>query len=167
MKISDYAPRAGGLDAHLSGVGLVGIEVGCDVGAHAEALLAYCSLKRLVVVDIWTNPYCQGYCAGRLQTKGYMKQVELVKADSHAASAQFRVEEFDFAYIDIEHDSETVAQSLEDWWPKLKPRGLLAYRNYSKGTIKPVLDAFVERHQLRFIVENYHNEIILFKDSPH
>jgi predicted O-methyltransferase YrrM len=166
MKISDYAPRSGALDAHLSGVGLTGIEVGCDVGAHAEALLTYCSVKRLVVVDLWENPFCEGYCMGRLQSKGFKNFVEFVKADSHEASKRYRAEEFDFVYIDIMHDSETVSQSLEDWWPKVNPGGMLAYRNYTMGTIRPVIDAFAERHHLRTKVESYHNEMILYKDAP-
>lgn len=165
MKISDYAPRSGALDAHLTGVRLHGIEVGCDVGAHAEALLRYCSIDKLILVDLWENEFCRGFCMGRLQSQGWKNYVEFLRSDSHGAAQHFASEQFDFIYIDIAHDTDTVAQSLADWWPKLKRGGVLGYRNYTVATIRPAIDAFVAAGGIRTHYENYHNEMLLFRED--
>lgn len=165
MKATDYAPRAGGMDAHLQGTDLVGVEVGCDAGAHAEALLRYCSIKQLVLIDLWDKDFFRGYCMGRIQSQGWKQHVEFVQKSSRQAASDYPNGMFDFVYIDITHDSEAVASSLDDWWPKLKPAGMLGYRNYSIPSIKPVLDEFALRNDIRTIEEKFHNELILFKDS--
>lgn len=128
MKITDYSPRATPMDSFLIGKDLVGIEIGTDVGAHAEALLLYCDIQRLFLVDIWDKEYYKGYCQGRL--RWYQNKIVYIHQDSHKASL-CEYTPFDFMYIDIPHDYATVKQSLEDWWPKLKEGGILGYRNYA------------------------------------
>lgn len=166
MKITDYAPRAGALDTYLTGTQLIGIEVGCDVGAHAEAMLQYCDINKLYLVDLWTNDFYRGYCMGRILSKGWKNNVEFIQSTSHIASEKFKSETFDFIYIDIAHDEKTVWESLEDWWPKLKKGGILGYRNYSPSNkgVTPTLNKFTQKYALRFNVEEYHSELIIFKD---
>lgn len=167
MKITDYAPRAGALDAHLKGRNLIGVEVGCDVGAHAEALLRYCDVEHLTLIDLWEKEFYRGYCVGRLQSQGWKNNVEFIKSTSHAASSRFDLFHFDFIYIDITHDYAIVCESLQDWWPKLKLGGILGYRNYSASNhgLKQAIEEFIEQHQIEFQYEKYHNEMLLFKNE--
>lgn len=160
MKSTDYCPRAAAMDVYLMGKrNLTGIEVGCDVGAHAEAMLSYLSIERLTLVDIWGNEWCQGFCEGRLSR--WQTKTEFIQSSSEDASDKFYNNSFDFAYIDIEHDDPTVKQSLNDWWDKIKFDGILGYRNYT--TCRKAIDEFVQANNIRTEIDKYHNEIILFK----
>jgi len=164
MKDTDYAPRAAFMDTFLTGQNLTGAEIGCDVGAHAEAILKYCDIKQLYLVDLWLKEYYRGYCEGRLHSAGFKNNVLLFQSSSEQASI-FINAPFDFIYIDISHEYETVKTSLEDWWPKLIKNGLLGYRNYSEANmeLKRAVDEFVLKHNIKTQVSTYHNEIVLFK----
>lgn len=157
MKVTDYCPRAAFMDTKLKGNDLVGIEVGCDVGAHAEALLVYKAIAHLIIVDLWQNEWCEGYCKGRLSK---FNNVTSVKGTSHNASTKFDTQ-FDFIYIDIAHDDITVKESLNDWWPLLKVGGVMGYRNYT--TCKKEIDKFIvdKKHE----ISSYHNEIVIWKEK--
>lgn len=149
-------------DKYLTGKNLMGIEIGVDAGAHAEALLHNCAIARLYLVDVWTNLYAMGYAAGRLETKGYKNQVELIRAGSVEASHLFSSDFFDFVYIDQEHDKDAVTTDLILWWPKVKLSGFLIYRNYGgPGGLTEAIDAFVAEQQIETIVEP--TEILLCK----
>lgn len=169
MKLTDHAPRAAFMDTFLS-PDATGIEVGCDCGAHAQALLEYAHVKFLHVIDLFENPWCEGYCTGRLSR--WSNRVKVHKGSSHDIACTFNPQvplqkgshtepamQVDFIYIDILHDPITVRESLTDWWPLLKPGGILGYRNYTscKVGIEPFLAG------KRFQIDGYCNEIVIFK----
>lgn len=156
MKSSDHTPRASFLSTFVQ-PDTIGVEVGCDAGAHAQALLEYGGVAKLWIVDTWPNKYHEGYCRGRLNR--WNNRVVPMKVTSHEAAYVLRDTIFDFIYIDIEHDPITVAESLKDWWPLLKVGGVLGYRNYS--TCKATIDQWLGAK--RFEVCGYHNEIVIFK----
>lgn len=149
MKVTDYAPRAAPFDSYLTGSNLIGVEVGVDVGAHAHALLAYCPIATLHLVDPWPNPYCRGYCEGRLSAMpGLRSRFYMHKCGSLEAAANIaRGEMFDAIYIDQEHDAEAVSGDLRSWWQRLKLGGVLGYRNYTgRGTpLDKAIDEFVAK----------------------
>lgn len=167
MKVTDIGYRVAPFDTYLKGDNLTGIEVGADVGAHAEAMLTFCSVKKLYLVDPWENPVMAGYCQGRMETKGWKNKVELVAKTSHSAALHVLLNhKFDFIYIDIPHDYKTVYESLVDWWPKLEEGGIMGYRNYSNTNINSnelnrAVDQYVKEHAIRTVIEL--GEIILFK----
>lgn len=152
MKITDYAPRATDFDEHIK-PGSIGIEVGCDVGAHAEAMLNYCNISKLYLVDIWQREFYFGYCKGRLYSKGFMNKIELIQGNSHAVSMKFEKDIFDFIYVDIGHDYDTVIESLNDWFPKLKAGGIFGYRNYKNNgsPLDLAVTAFANKYKLEII----------------
>lgn len=157
MKLTDYAPRAAFLDTKLTGFDLIGVEVGCDVGAHAEALLLFTNTRYLYLIDTFDNPWCEGYCFGRLA--GFNHKVKIIKNTSESQAAHYKAGIFDYVYIDIEHDEASVTGSLNDWWPTLKSGGIMGYRNYS--SCKGAIDKFV--HGKRYEISEYHNEIVIWK----
>lgn len=134
MKVTDYAPRAAPFDTHIQKLDghLTGVEVGVDVGAHAQALLEYCNIARLTLVDPWPNPYCRGYCDGRLAALGFRSRISMMQCGSVDAARSFGDATLDFAYIDQEHGGPSVKADLVAWWPKLRVGGILGYRNYTK-----------------------------------
>lgn len=159
MKITDFCPRAAPMDTYLKGTNLTGVEVGCDVGAHAEALLTYCSIEKLHLIDLFESKYCEGYCEGRLAR--WQHRIQLHKGTSHEIAWKLVACSFDFVYIDISREPEIVTQSLVDWWKLVKKGGVLGYRNYSE--VKEPVDTFVSANRIEFKIDDYHNEIILIK----
>lgn len=167
MKVTDYCPRAAPFDTYLPGRGTllprIGAEIGVDVGAHAQAMLQYYNFDMLFLIDPWPNPYCRGYCEGRLSALGFQRRFSMIQEKSLKAVLQFDDETLDFIYIDQEHDGASVAADMQAWWPKLKREGVFGYRNYTK-TITPLgsaIDAFVAANSLTPIVQT--GEIIIVK----
>jgi predicted O-methyltransferase YrrM len=162
VKVTDYCPRAAPFDTYLKGRGLWGAEIGVDVGAHAEALLRHCPIDQLALVDPWPNPYCRGYCEGRLLSLGFRPRFQAYQCNSLDAVAKIPAP-LDFIYIDQEHDGASVTSDLRAWWPKLKPGGVLGYRNYTatKNPLTQAIDAFVASVRCATHIET--GEIVLVK----
>ncbi len=156
MKQTDYAPRAAPMDLYLK-IDATGVEVGCDVGAHAESLLRYSGVKILHLVDIWENEFCRGYCEGRLHSQGFMNRVNLIHAGSDVAVMEFKADSLDFVYIDI----QVTRSTLPAWWEVLKPGGVMGVRNYTVH--KSAVMEFLVRENCTTKIDEYHNEIILWK----
>lgn len=163
MKITDFAPRTSALVATMNGFNLVGVEVGADVGAHAESLLTYCDIRHLTLIDPWKNDYCEGYCMGRLAR--WVHKIKLRKQLSREANAAFEDDSLDFVYLDQEHDYISVREDLTIWFRKLKPGGIIALRNYAEsneGLVLAVKD-FIGATK-KHIVDTYHAEILIWKE---
>jgi predicted O-methyltransferase YrrM len=163
MKKTDYALRAAPFDSYLEGRDLIGAEIGVDVGAHAEALLTYCPVGLLYLVDPWPDKFAHGYCSGRLAR--FRTRFVLRQMSSLDAAKTIPDESLDFAYIDQEHDGPAVRADLYAWMPKLRSGGILGYRNYAKDRGAPLdraIENFVAEHGLRSQFERYLNDIIIF-----
>jgi len=160
VKISDFAPRTGFIEVFLTGINLVGVEVGTDVGAHAESLLTHCSIEKLTLIDPWVNTYMEGYAAGRLSR--WRNKICMEKMTSQQAVKLFGVRTLDFVYLDREHTYEAGKFDFDNWWPLIKEGGILALRNYNGNPgLKKAADEFIIGK--RWEVENYLNEILIFK----
>lgn len=164
MKLTDYCPRAAPFDTYLVGRDLVGVEVGVDVGAHAEALLTYCPVAMLHLVDPWPNKWAQGYCEGRLAR--WHSRIKIHQTGSLEGARAFLTGGLDFVYIDQEHDAASVTADLKSWWPLIKQDGVLGYRNYAQGRGAPLdvaIENFVAENGVKSKVERYLNDIVLFR----
>lgn len=164
MKSTDYAPRAAAMDVYIMGRSdLTGAEIGVDVGAHAEALLSYCDIKHLHLIDIWMKDYYKGYCEGRLARFG--GRFTTYHLDSVIAAKDFTIDSLDFIYFDQQHDYDSVKSDLVLWWPKLRKGGISGYRNYSESNagLKKAIDEFVLSSGIKNVIDKYHHEIIMFK----
>lgn len=166
MKQTDYAPRAAALDLHIK-PDSIGVEIGVDVGAHAEAILTYCNVKKLYLVDVWEREYYRGYCEGRLFSKGFGNKIEMLQMSSEKAVSQFEDESLDFIFLDQRHEYNVVKNDLVIWWPKLKTNsGVLSLRNYAESNagLKRAADKFIKEYWITdFKHDKYHSEIIIFK----
>lgn len=163
MKVTDYCPRAAPFDTHLKGRDLIGVEVGVDVGAHAEALLTYCPVSLLHLVDPWPNSFMRGYCDGRLSRFRGRYVMHTAKSLEFADKATI---DFDFVYLDQEHDGSAVTADLTAWWPMVKRGGVLGHRNYAQERGSPLdraIEAFVAKHKIETKFERSGNDIILLK----
>lgn len=57
-------------------------------------------------------------------------KVEFVRKMSFEAVKDFPDCHFDFIYVDAVHDYDGALVDLMDWWPKLKPGGVMAGHDY-------------------------------------
>lgn len=168
MKVTDYCPRAAPFDSYLTalGTGLLGAEIGVDVGAHAEAMLAFTpGIRALALFDPWPNKWAMGYCDGRLSR--FRGRYVMHQEGSLEGAAKGIKASLDFVYIDQIHEGPSVTADLKAWWPLVKPGGILGYRNYAEGRGSPLdraIEAFVAENKIRTKVEDYLNDIILFRE---
>lgn len=160
MKLNDFAPRTGAIEAYLTGANLTGVEVGVDSGSHCHSILLYCSIEKLTLIDPWPNNYMEGYCAGRLAR--WRNKICMEKSTSQQVVKNFGVRTLDFVYLDREHTYEAGHFDLTNWWPVLKEGGVLALRNYNGNPgLKKAADEFIVGK--RYEIENYLNECLIFK----
>ncbi len=161
MKITDFAPRTGALEYYLKGQNLSGVEVGSDIGAHAESILTHCSIEKLHLVDTWENIWCKGYCEGRLAR--WHHKVKVYQGKSNLEVLHFGLNTLDFVYLDQQHDYNSVKEDLKLWWQVLREGGIMVLRNYADSNtgLKKAADEFCNGKQ--FKVESYHAEILVWK----
>ncbi len=164
MKAIDFLPRIAPFDELLRGKeSLIGVEVGVDGGAHAEAMLQNLAIKKLFLIDTWESPYAMGYTAGRLETKGYSGKYDLLQMTSISATKCFNSECLDFVYLDSNLDYDNVLANLHIWWTKVKRGGLLCQRNYTGGPLKDAVDYFVKSQGIE--TKELFEEIALYKNE--
>lgn len=164
MKPTDYCPRAAPFDVYLrERRHLVGVEIGVDAGAHAEALLRYCDVAQLYLVDRWPKEYHYGFCEGRLSALGFRSRFTMIQRTSSHAVDRFQPGELDFIYCDETRDAATATGNVTRWWPLLKSGGLFGYRGYGSGDpLSQALDRWVANQaNVRRYVEP--GELILVK----
>lgn len=127
-----------------------GVEVGVKAGAFSERLLDHWGGRHLVSVDPWASAdpderyvnldnvaqdVHDGFHAeaiGRLRRFGGRSSVW--RMAGRQAASQIPHHTLDFVYLDARHDYESVRDDLEDWYPKLRPGGILAGHDYVDGT---------------------------------
>lgn len=127
-----------------------GVEVGVKAGAFSERLLDDWGGRHLISVDPWApaspderyvnldnvaQDVHDGFHAeaiGRLRRFGERSSVW--RMTGREAASQIPHHSLDFVYLDARHDYESVRDDLADWYPKLRPGGILAGHDYVDGT---------------------------------
>jgi hypothetical protein len=121
-----------------------GIEIGVERGDFAKHTLSrWPSCVRYVCLDAWrplknyvddanVNADAQqaNFDETREKLKPWAHKVEFVRALSSEAVDRFHDGEFDYAYVDARHDFVGVMEDLENYYPKVRPGGILAGHDY-------------------------------------
>ncbi|MCB1339376.1 MAG: class I SAM-dependent methyltransferase [Maritimibacter sp.] len=136
----------------------VGCELGVNTGEFSRQILRLANPAKLTLVDPWdterygekkfqavSKRFADDIAAGR---------VELIRGYSTEAGKGFADGTFDWVYIDTTHAYELTRDELRLYAHKVKPGGILAGHDYSKGNVVSgvvygVIDAVQE-----FCVEN-------------
>lgn len=63
------------------------------------------------------------------------KNSQILRLTSEDAAPKIPDNSLDFAYIDANHNYESVKQDLDLWWPKVKEGGILAGHDYTMPTV--------------------------------
>lgn len=125
-----------------------GVELGVQRGEFAHAILKqWTSCRKYVLVDLWAQQSNYNDDANRQDDEHvHYKQLALQRTHQFRSRTNIEVchnftttcaehyaalgEQFDFIYVDARHDYKGVLQDLNDWWPLLKPGGILAGHDY-------------------------------------
>lgn len=110
-------------------------------------------VNKLYSIDRWTEPHhgMDEYLRAINRLAGFGSRSTVLRATFEEALGLFEDGSLDFVYVDgYAHTGQEGGQTLEDWWPKIKPGGVMAGHDYDplfQPTIDAV-DAFVARHGL-------------------
>lgn len=119
-------------------------ELGVFEGKNFELLIAH-SPTEAVAVDAWLDDGVvarndSGYAQEKLDAmhKTFAASVadkpfvKLYREYTFEAVKRFPDNWFDFVYVDADHSYEGCLRDLTDWWPKVKPGGVLAGDDYRR-----------------------------------
>jgi len=155
----------------------LGVEIGVWQGWYMRHLLLRTSMH-IYGIDPWVatesyedvDPKAPGFDPMELGDDGYKWQETryvytmallrdvgggkgtLYRSYSHLVAPFVAPETVDFVYIDGEHTYDAVTQDIADWWPKVRPGGIMAGHDYNEtnpGT-KRAVNEFAEKHGLSF-----------------
>jgi len=140
-----------------------GVELGVSYGFLAQHLLEACPQLHLVGVDA----YCQAHAGAGYEgagdahfdaqcarTRGYLEPTgrwELLRTTTHAAAQNFD-RQVDFVFVDAEHTYEAAREDILDWYPKVRPGGLICGHDYGQPIwpgVKRAVDELLPRWGLK------------------
>lgn len=125
----------------------VGVEIGVKRGEFSKVLLDAWDCESLILVDAWkdqtadvydelnVHDHDDDYAACMRTLEPYKGRYHVLRGFSHEVVDKVNDATLDFVYIDANHSYDAVMQDLRDWYPKLKPGGIIAGDDY---TIKPL-----------------------------
>lgn len=144
----------------------IGVELGVKQGEFAaEVLKKWKDVSAYHLVDPWVQQEDYADIANVVDAQHdmfmhetearvapYGSKVHIHRAMSFDAVKEFDDCSLDFVYVDAVHDYEGALRDIVDWWPKLKPGGILAGHDYlsmheTTGNpgifgVKPAVDRF-------------------------
>lgn len=130
---------------------VVGVEVGVCEGYNALGILTNWEMEMLHLVEIDSN-------MSRLiehMLDPISRSYELHIGDSVDVSAEFADESLDFVYLDDDHEYEGITRSLNAWYPKVKPGGVICGHDFDTcGAVGDVVRGFFDAHGLRLFTED-------------
>jgi len=129
--------------------GSIAVELGVAAGKYSDKILDCDNIDLLYSIDRWANDrghnQRQHSNAVELLTRRHGDRSRVIKKTFELACEDFQDNFFDYIYIDgYAHTGQDGGKTLEDWWPKLKPRGIFAGHDYHSKYQKTIetVDAF-------------------------
>jgi len=108
-------------------------------GEHPPKFLDYINLYE--TGDIMDILYIQ------LKKLGLFGLVNYICSDSKYAHNIYRENSLDFVWVDGGHTAEDVEQDVKNFWPKIRPGGLIAGDDYLYDEVRLKVHEFVKNHQ--------------------
>lgn len=151
-----------------------GVEVGVAYGGHSISILDKTNVRKLYGIDPYLN-YSEYRGDSRnleqekqddlhLMVKGRMSfygdRFELIRKLSNECYQLFEDASLDFVYIDGNHFEKFVKQDIENWFPKIRPGGILSGHDYNHPNFPHVsqcVDHFFNSKDLGVNVLSHHN----------
>ena len=138
------------------------IELGVAAGLFAEDLLTTNPQIRYIGVDRWSDHHDakeMGSAIARISAVS--DNFETVRATFRDYLPSVQYESIDMIYVDgYAHTGQEGGETLNDWWPRVKPGGIFAGHDYCQEyhQTQKVVDSFVATHGL---------ELHIIDEKPH
>lgn len=147
----------------LAGKSPVGIELGVAEGIFSENVLENVPVSHWYSVDMWAGD--RGHDDSqrhRAETrlKPYSDRNTIIWSTFKDALDKFSNNYFDIIYVDgYAHTGQEGGKTLTDWWPKLKPGGIMAGDDYDPAwpLTQQCVDQFVKQKHLTLTVFEFDN----------
>ncbi len=134
-----------------------GIELGVCWGVNSYTLLESCpNISVIVGVDHykaykdWDREIFQ-----HEQDHNFLKitqnmtvmgpRFNLVRASSADAAKELQDEAYDFVFIDADHSMKAVLEDLDNYWPKIKPNGIIAGHDANLFSVNFAVTSWAKR----------------------
>ena len=124
-------------------------------GEHPPKFLDYINLYE--TGDIMDILYIQ------LKKLGLFGLVNYICCDSKYAHNIYRDNSLDFVWVDGSHEAEDVEQDVKNFWPKIKPGGLIAGDDYVYTAVANKIHMFADNHKNE--ISKFEHPNIKKKDS--
>ncbi|MFC4622258.1 class I SAM-dependent methyltransferase [Comamonas nitrativorans] len=141
--------------------GAIGVELGVAEGKFSETLLKTGYFTHLYSIDMWAgdrNHDTKEYKIALSRLLSFREINTTLRMKFDEALELFPDAFFDFIYVDgYAHTGEEGGATFENWWPKLKPGGIMAGDDYSPKwplVIKAV-DTFIANYHLEMAVLDF------------
>lgn len=129
----------------------VGVELGVKEGYFSLYLLKHTTLNVLFSVDSWRDGWSNGKKEAYKSLSYFGGRSKILNMRTSEAAKYFRENNIkaDFIYIDANHKYSAVKQDIEEWWPFVRPGGILAGHDYVEGEgVIPAVDEFIKNAKL-------------------
>ena len=115
----------------LAPSGNVGVELGVAAGSFSARMVQSGRFRAFFGVDAYTDGHgVQEYLAA-LRATGLWSEYRLLRMSFDQAAPLFADESLDFIYVDgFAHTGCEGGRTLADWYPKLRPGGIMAGDDY-------------------------------------
>lgn len=115
----------------LPPTGNVGIELGVAAGSFSAKMVQSGRFGMFYGVDAYTDGHGAAEYKAALRATGLASDYRLLRMTFAQAADLFPEASFDFIYLDgFAHSGAEGGRTLADWFPKLKPGGILAGDDY-------------------------------------
>lgn len=134
--------------------GAICAELGVAEGRFSEKLLQRSSLGFLYSIDMWSGDRghdVEEYKRALTRLLPYRGRNTCLRMTFEEALPLFPDASFDFVYIDgYAHTGEEGGRTIHDWYPKVKPGGIIAGDDYAPDfpLVVEAVDRFVAAHGL-------------------
>lgn len=120
-----------------------GVEIGVAEGYYSSKIMELGQVDKMYGVDPYTphqgyRDYTHERTFNRLSVKAHERldrypNYEFIEDYSAEAARKFDDNSLDFVYIDGDHSYVGVTVDLHEWYPKVKPGGILAGDDYIRS----------------------------------
>ncbi len=157
-KYNGLKPMSNYVNNNLKGE-LVGVEIGTHIGLNAEQMLKKMNLKKLYIIDPytdkdWKDGTCMEIVYGNIskileemqkRLEVYFEQGKCLHLKTSSSNAASEIpNELDFVYVDGNHDYEHTLQDLRVYYSKLKQGGVLGGHDFNSPQFTEVTNAVID-----------------------
>jgi len=130
-------------------------EVGVMGGVHALQIWNTLSVTEMFLIDSWRLNYRPTSIDSMCKTARLfdcMSNVYMLRMDTFTAARNV-AGEFDFVYLDDNHEGYHLYREIDVWLPKIRVGGILAGHDFDrnlKGRVKYGLDKFCSERDIEY-----------------